>query len=333
MKDFICEVCGSLEFYEFNYPVYVAPLKKKIFLGALRRYFVNPLKFFSRFVFYFLPKDVLPEWRKRALDPYKQLQSFGEVFYTLQKIDQATELFNGRKILICKKCDLGTVYPRISETELIQYYKKDYWVANLGELEPAESNRTIITYRLLKDNVGFDFIKSVIEFGSASAHLSRYIKSKEPSVQFDAVDPGILWRDVLKRELIREVYTDVGDIDTKYDLLISSHALEHVSSLIDYFIKFRDLLTEGGYLYFEVPNSEERDLIFDGRSDYHIPHTYFFSPKSFDAIAAKFGFQVIFNNTFSRSYRERFSGIREQIGSMDENPQGAYLRVLLRKKG
>lgn len=56
MKDFICEVCGSLGFYEFNYPVYVAPLKKKIFLGALRRYFVNPLKFFFVSFFIFSPR-------------------------------------------------------------------------------------------------------------------------------------------------------------------------------------------------------------------------------------------------------------------------------------
>ena len=144
------------------------------------------------------------------------------------------------------------------------------------------------------------------------------------------VDPGIIWKDILKKE-IREVYNDVSKIKTKYDLLMSSHALEHVSSLEAYFGKFRNLLNTGGYLYFEIPNSEERDLIFGESPDYHVPHTYFFTPKAFQNIADKFGFKIVFNKTFSRSYGERFTGTKGNVGSMDENPKGAYLRVLLKK--
>lgn len=327
MNNFNCEICKGVDFYEFEYPTNVTPLKRKIFLGAFRRLIINPIKFFSRIIFSLFPKSFLETMQKRAWDPYKRIQSPHEILTTLKKIDQATILFKQRKIMICKKCDLGTVYPRISEAELIEYYTKDYWLVNLGELEPAESNRTKITYTLLKKSIGFEAIKSVIEFGSASAHLSRYIKSKEGSVQFDAVDPGIIWKDVLKKE-IRDVYNDLSEINVKYDLLMSSHALEHLSSLEDYFEKFRKILNSGGYLYFEIPNSEERDLI--PRFSSHVPHTYFFTPKAFEAIADKFGFEIIFNKTFSRSYGELFSGSKTHITSMEENPKGTYLRVLLR---
>lgn len=330
MKDFICEVCGGADFYEFDYPTDVSSLKNKIFFGALRRYLINPVKFFARIIFSILPKSVLPEMQKRAGDPYRRIQPFHEVRATLQKIDQAANLFKTRKIVVCKNCDLGTVAPRISEQELMDYYTNDYWIMNLGELEPAESNRTKITYKLLQDHIGFETIKTVIEFGSASAHISRYLKSKEPQVIFDIVDPGIIWKDVLKKE-IRDAYHDVNEITTTYDLLVSSHALEHISNLDEYFHKFKSLLNPGGYLYFEIPNSEERDVIFGPQPDFHLPHTYFYSQKAFEGIAAKYGFSLVFNKTFSRSYSERFAGEKKDVGSMEEHPKGAYLRVLLKK--
>lgn len=330
MDKLYCEICTGVEFYQYEYPIHTQVLKKKIFLRALRRYGVNVVKFFARAIVSMLPNSFLPELKKRIRNPYKRIQSFHEVFSTLKKINTATRLFKGRKIVVCKKCDLGTVYPRISENELVQYYKHDYWIANMGELEPAESNRTKITHKLLKDAIDLKQMKSMIEFGSASAHLSRYIKSKESAIDFDAVDPGIVWKEVLKKE-IREVYTDIDEINTTYDVLMSSHALEHISSLDRYFGKFRNLLNQKGYLYFEIPNSEERELIFQNTPDFHLPHTYFFTPKSFESIASKFGFTPIFIKTFSRSYRERFSGTHMEIQSIDEHEKGAYLRVLLQK--
>lgn len=209
MNKFLCEICGNDDFYEYDYPTYVTPLKRKIFLQYIRRYFINVAKFFIRIVSYFYPRLFSLELRKKAFDSYKKINSFYDVYKTISKIENTTLFFRGRKIFICKKCDLGTVNPRISEEELNNYYKKDYWVANLGELEPAESNRTIITYKLLKDNINFSLLKLVLEFGSASAHISRYMKSKENKIFFDAVDSGIIWESVLKDEL-REVYGDIN---------------------------------------------------------------------------------------------------------------------------
>lgn len=210
----------------------------------------------------------------------------------------------------------------------MNYYKNDYWIMNLGEIEPAESNRTIITFKLLDEAVGLSSVGEAIEFGSASAHIARYIKSKINTIDFDIVDPGIIWKDVLKKE-IRNAYNSTSEISAKYDLLVSSHALEHISSIENYFTQFRNILKNNGYLYFEIPNSEERELIFKKNPDFHLPHTYFFTKKSFESIAKKYGFKIIFNKTFSRSYSERFSGKNHAIKSIDENPSGAYLRVLL----
>lgn len=122
MKDNKCEICEGSDFYFYKYPVDTIPLKKKIFFGALRRYVVNSVKFYGRIVFKVLPSNWMSSTRKRIYSPYKRIQSFNEVYTTIVKLDKATRLFSNRNIAICKKCDLGTVFPRITEEELVNYY-------------------------------------------------------------------------------------------------------------------------------------------------------------------------------------------------------------------
>ena len=153
----------------------------------------------------------------------------------------------------------------------------------------------------------------------------------EKNIIFDCVDPGIVWQEKLK-PFIRNIYLDIKKIENTYDMIGGSHSLEHVPDLTDYFTRFVNLLNSSGYLYFEIPNSAEKERIFGEEPDYHFPHTYFYTGKSFDAIAEKFGLEVVFAKTFSQSYSERFAGKNKHIDSTIEHPDGAYLRVLLRKK-
>ena len=327
----ICEICGGRDFWQYKYPLSLKPYAYRTIRGMVRRYIVNISKFFIRILVKILPFILSPEIKKRAQDPYKKLQTFTEARSIISGIARGMKLFEGRQIFICKNCELGIVSPRISEEALINHYQKDYWISGGGEIEKAESPRTIITHKILSENLDLKAIDTTLEFGSASAQMARYLKSKEPKIIFDAIDPGILWKEVLSKEL-RNIYTDLKEIKSEYALIVSSHALEHVPNLKEYFEKFFNLLKPGGYLYFEVPNSEEKDVIFGSNPDFHFPHTYFFTPKAVNEISKKFKFNVVFNKTFSRSYGERWSGIKKNVLSTEENPKGAYLRVLLKKR-
>jgi hypothetical protein len=93
------------------------------------------------------------------------------------------------------------------------------------------------------------------------------------------------------------------------------------------------LISNGGFLFFEVPNSEEADIIFNKENpDYHIPHTYFFTPLSFKKLANRYGLKILAINTFNRSYSQILNNIQNGIDGTMENPKGAYLRVLLQKE-
>ena len=327
----ICEICGHNDFWEYKYPLDIKPFISRVARGSARRYFVNIAKFILRLIIKLLPFLFSNKFKTRVVSPYKRLQSFKESRHTIKNIETGMQLFISKNILICKKCNLGTISPKIPEDKLIEHYKQDYWVAGVGEIEPFENNRTSSTYGLLSQYIDFNNLDEILEFGSASAQLSRYLKTKQPNLTCDSIDPGLVWKDALSGNL-RNIYRDVKLIQGQYSLLMGSHSLEHVSDVMLYFKKFTDLIKKDGYLYFEVPNSTERDLIFGEKPDFHFPHTYFFTQESFNEIAKKFNLEVVFNKTFSRSYSQLFNGVNKEITPIQENPNGSYLRILLKKK-
>lgn len=326
-----CELCGNHDFYEYPYPMDVSPIRNKIIKDFFRRLFINPAKVIMRIICSVLPKSCCKALRTRAWSPYKKIKSPSETMRSLRKLSKGVLLFEGRTIIICTQCTLGVVSPAIAEGQLVKFYEEDYWISDSGEVEPAENNRTISTYNLLKNYINFTELNRALEFGSASAHFARFFKSKESRLQFDIVDPGARWQEALKGS-VNTIYNNINKINKTYDIIVSSHALEHIPNLNSYFKYFYALLNDGGYLYFEVPNSEEFDVIFGDDPDYHFPHTYFFTQAAFERIAEKFNLEIIFSKTFSRSYSERKYGTKPQTLSSEENPKGAYLRILFKKK-
>lgn len=330
--DYTCEVCGSNKFYQFDYPTDPGPRKNQMLKSEIRRYFANSAKWVVRHIlFWNVEHPKLLSLKKRANNTFNKVKSPRKLARALRNVNKGLELFEGKKIIICEVCDMGLTYPKISEAELVKFYSQDYWVAESGDLETCENNRTTSTYKLLKENLNFADLKTVLEFGSASAQLSRYIQMHEKNITFDCVDPGIVWQEKLK-PFIRNIYLDIKKIDQTYDMICGSHSLEHVPDINDYFGYFTKRLNSRGYLYFEIPNSVEKERIFGEKPDYHFPHTYFYTPKSFGKLAEKFGLEIVFTKTFSQSYSERFAGKNKHIDSTIEHPDGAYLRVLLRKK-
>jgi 2-polyprenyl-3-methyl-5-hydroxy-6-metoxy-1,4-benzoquinol methylase len=145
------------------------------------------------------------------------------------------------------------------------------------------------------------------------------------------IEPGANWQRVLQGH-VHTIFTNVDEVSGAYDLFLSSHSMEHVADIRYYMSRIAGLVSDDGYLIIEVPNSEEADVIFDRvNPDYHIPHTYFFTPTSFKKLAQRYGLQVMVLKTFNRSYTQILTNIQTGINGKMENPKGAYLRVVLKK--
>jgi 2-polyprenyl-3-methyl-5-hydroxy-6-metoxy-1,4-benzoquinol methylase len=76
-------------------------------------------------------------------------------------------------------------------------------------------------------------------------------------------------------------FEDPNEIEEKFDLIITLHTLEHLTST-SIFSKFYNLLNKYGLIFFEVPNCTKK--FFDLRV-YDSPHLIFYTKKSFEKIS------------------------------------------------
>jgi len=112
---------------------------------------------------------------------------------------------------------------------------------------------------------------------------------------------------------------EINRIDVKFDMIYSSHSLEHVND-IDLFMKqISNFLSEKGFLFVEVPNCNQtnRQYQANGGSDGIIraPHTYYFSLKYFETLCPV----TLINNSFFQA---------DHPHSLATNEDGDVIRFL-----
>lgn len=132
--------------------------------------------------------------------------------------------------------------------------------------------------------------KNVIEIGAGSGHLSRILAQEAQSVLI--FEPSIGLRpDLLPEQnitLLNEPFT-AAKVQTKVDLIVCRHVLEHLANPLDFLQQIRATLTDDGYFYLEVPSVEdiEKKVLL---VDFHYPHVQYFYKPNLLALAVKAGF-------------------------------------------
>lgn len=87
--------------------------------------------------------------------------------------------------------------------------------------------------------------------------------------------------------------------ESTYDLVLSSHSLEHLVAheLVSVLERLRRALEPKGLLYVEVPSGGLSRLVMPGR---HEPHTLFFTPDGLRRAVVRAGFEVVFADTLAK---------------------------------
>lgn len=89
----------------------------------------------------------------------------------------------------------------------------------------------------------------------------------------------------------------IDDCDEPVDLVYGSHSLEHVLDLKKFETDVERLLRNGGWLFYEVPNSEHP--LMGGRSgEIQPPHTLYFTRNYFSQLSAS----QILNNSYYEDF-------------------------------
>ena len=201
-------------------------------------------------------------------------------------------IFTGLAIHSCLNCGFFYVYKMPSSTEL-EKYNSSYWdnahsyLASSSFDNPWFQLLANLRHNYLEEFVDLNNL-SILEVGPGEGYLAKRILSEHTNVSYHVVESDKSVFNVLNTLPIK-VYGDFLSIPSnqKYDLVIASHVLEHVSDPQDFIASIQSFVRTSGLLFIEVPCL---DFLY---KSFHDPHLLFFDKPSLGYLLKDNSFEVL----------------------------------------
>jgi hypothetical protein len=223
------------------------------------------------------------------------------------------KFFGKLKIYQCNNCDLGFCDPMPKSESLKDYYETIY----RAEGRPHETNlknidvniynyKNLNYFQYLTTFIDFSKIEKIFDFGSGAGDIGFLLKKKFSHLKLFSSEKDIFCKKILNKRGFQN-YKEIENINEKFDLIISTHSLEHMTdfSIIEFFKKISN---KDCKIFFEVPNC---DLSYYHKRPYDSPHLIFFSKKNFFIFKEKFNLDIIDLNYSSYSIQKSFKYMEE----------------------
>ena len=218
--------------------------------------------------------------------------------------------FGNLKINKCEECDFSYADPMPNNENLDVFYKNIYRQPYRPPYWTSKSNQDLEKKFLLERNLNYLLylstmidlkkIQNIYDFGAGIGDLGYAIKKKFPNVNLFCTEYDKHCLNILKKRDFNNV--EIEKIDKKFDLIITTHSLEHLTN-VEIFNKFYEMLTPRGLIFFEIPYCPEE--YFSGRP-YDGPHLLFYTKKSIEKISKRFNFEIFRIDTSSYSFSEDY---------------------------
>ena len=220
------------------------------------------------------------------------------------EINEDQKYFENAKIFRCEDCEFSFVDPMPSEDTLNYFYEKvyrsdgrpPYLVSENYEDQKKhyleDKNLSYLIY--LTSLIDLKKIKKLYDFGGGDGDLGYALKKKFSQLQLFCTEHDSHCERILKDRGYKNL-KNFENISEKFDLIVCTHSLEHITNINNVFKRMNNLLNPGGYIFFEVPNCTEE--YWSGRP-YDSPHLHFYTKTSFEKLAKIHKLQFI-NFSFS----------------------------------
>jgi SAM-dependent methyltransferase len=250
-------------------------------------------------------------------------------------------VFGGAYLAECSACGLVQAVPRPEPRMLAEYYALDYRrgcrygadVANVSQF-PKDNlfyfNRGQSVAQLLLPYLETQNPR-ILDVGAGYGHILHALgqlfpKATKSAVEFSGVCVEHL-RSVGVRVFSQPVEELLPRIEQKFDLVVLSHVLEHLSAPGEVLRLIHASLAPRGVLYVEVPNIPPESLIRypDHRwaPRFEEPHISFFSLATLTRLLQSAGFERQFCDTAGPEYKY-ISSLRYRLP-----PLRSFLQSLL----
>lgn len=192
---------------------------------------------------------------------------------------------------ICERCGVVFQSPRMSETELSEFYAQGYRTLVQGTEDITDKDLRMQVGRarhlmgLLRRKGGSP--KSHLDIGASSGVLLMQSRAAFGS-RVAGVEPGDAYRQAATEQGLI-YYADLSDVpvDGRFDLISMIHVLEHLPDPVGYLVNIREnYLADQGKILLELPN------LF-GHTSYEVSHLTAFHQTSLKRCLQLAGFRLI----------------------------------------
>ena len=196
---------------------------------------------------------------------------------------------------ICRRCGLVYQSPRMDESELKQFYEREY------RIQRQESENPIKKDLLMQDARARAVLGMVqphlsavtrhLDLGSSSGALLQRFHEQYKCASV-GVEPGEAYRHFSKSQGLK-VFPSLDALteadESPFDLISLMHVLEHVVDPVQTIRSLRESnMMPGGYLLLEVPNLIEHESL-------ELSHLYAFSQSTLRETVQQAGFRVMWS--------------------------------------
>lgn len=210
-------------------------------------------------------------------------------------INSDIEYFGDIKLYYCNDCDLAFANPMPEESKLNFFYKYIYrdfgrpHYLNIQDIDRNLFNDKNMNYiQYLSSKIELNKITKIFDFGSGSGDIGFLLKKKYNHLKLYTIENDSFSQKILIKRNYK-IFNSFNDIDTKFDLIISTHVFEHLTNL-NVINDFKKIVNKNAFIFIETPNNLfHKNFI---KRPYDSPHLLFFSKKTFENIKKLFELDI-----------------------------------------
>ena len=218
------------------------------------------------------------------------------------------------KVYQCSKCQFALTEPLPTLNQLQEFYKPGFYIKdeNLSGLKQRlgySEQRALGQFKFIekffpKSANGLKALELGCSDGSLLLLLDKYgfdVVGYEPDIKMANLANERLGKQ--DNKVINQMFKEEDLKSEEYDLICSSHVLEHLANPIGHLTSIQKTLKKHGLLFLEIPNQYYLDN-FVGSNAKKNGHLYCYSPSSIEKIIIKNGFKVLSLKTCGKNVKE-----------------------------
>ena len=210
---------------------------------------------------------------------------------------------------VLEEKELNILYKNYDQTVLKNEVSNDYFqkIVNIPKNESENWQKSEWVYNQIKNRIPSHDNIEVLDVGCGGGTLLFSFNEFFKNIKLHGVELNSTYANIAKKNLeinVIEKHYKSGLFDKKFDLLVNTKVLEHISDPIPFLKEIYSDLKDTGFLFIEVPDVSDMFILPADDERFFIPHIYFFSEYTLSNLLQISGFSI-FSKRINKTHRNR----------------------------